>query len=169
MLIETPRLLIRYFKIEDVDLLFEVFSDPDVMRFSIKGPLTKFETQQFINRCIEAYPNLGYSQYAVVLKESNMLIGHCGFFDQTIDNHVEVELGYRYAKLYWGKGLATEAACACRDYGFSQRLFKRIISIIEPDNIASIRVAEKAGLTFEKKSLFHGTSVNIFAMQNQPN
>lgn len=164
MLIETPRLIIREFTVDDVDSLFEVFSDPDVMHFSINGPLTRFETQQFINRCVEAYPKLGYSQYAVVLKDTNKLIGHCGFFDQTIDKQVDVELGYRYAKAYWGKGLATEAARACKDYGFSQLKLNRLISIIDPGNLASIKVAEKTGLKFEKKSKFHGTPVFIYSI-----
>lgn len=77
----------------------------------------------------------------------------------------EYELGYRLSRKYWGKGFATEAAIACRDCGLNTFGLRRLISIIEAANHQSIRVAEKVGMTFEKKSTFHGIAVEIYALE----
>lgn len=68
----------------------------------------------------------------------------------------EVEIGYRLARPFWGKGYATEAAMAVRDYGFDSLGFDRLISLIDPDNTASVRVAEKTGLQYEKDAVLPG-------------
>lgn len=167
MSIETPRLIIRQFTLADVDALFGILADEEVMRYSLNGPLSRKETEAFIAKCIEDYYNIGYSQYAVILKETQEVIGYCGFFIQIIDNIKETELGYRLGKAYWGQGLATEAAKACQGYAFSLLGLTRLISIIEPTNAASIRVAEKAGLSKEKTTLFHQKQVFIYSLQKQ--
>jgi len=66
----------------------------------------------------------------------------------------------------WGKGLATEAARACRDHGFKKAGLRRLISIIESENAASIRVAEKMGMTLEERASFHGIPVLIYSIAN---
>ena len=73
-----------------------------------------------------------------------------------------LEISYRMRRDCWGTGLATEAARACRDYGFKKAGLRRLISIIELENAASIRVAEKTGMTLEKSASFHGVPVLMF-------
>jgi ribosomal-protein-alanine N-acetyltransferase len=105
------------------------------------------------------------AQWAVILKEAGQFIGECGISVQHIDNVEEFEIGYRFAKKYWGEGYATEAAIACQKYGTEQFSVKRYISIIEKENIRSIRVAEKGGMTLEKESVFHGIPVLIYSLE----
>ena len=94
----------------------------------------------------------------------NKLIGYCGFFRQTVDDLEEIEIGYRLDPLYWGRGIATEAARAVRDYGFEDLGLERAISLIHPDNFPSRRVAEKNGMTMEKETIFRGFPTIVFAI-----
>jgi ribosomal-protein-alanine N-acetyltransferase len=163
MLIETEHLIIRHFSPDDVEALTTIlFSDPEVMHFSLSGIRSKKQTKEFIQWCIKTYEQVGFGQYALVLKENNSLIGCCGFFTETIDDQIETELSYRLGKTFWGKGLATEAAKACRDYAFIKLNIKRLISIIDPNNYPSIRVAEKLGFKLEKETTCHNIPVLIF-------
>ncbi|MFI4937778.1 MAG: GNAT family N-acetyltransferase [Candidatus Berkiellales bacterium] len=162
--IETARLLIRPFRDSDNEDLFFILSDPDVMRFSLNGPYSRPKTEEFITGAINSYQKRGFGPYAVLLKENQTLIGFCGFFPQQINHKNEIELGYRLAKKYWGNGYATEAASACFKYALEKLNIKRLISCIEPNNTASIRVAEKVGLKSEGDSTFHGIPILLYAI-----
>ena len=107
-----------------------------------------------------------YGRYAVIEKVSNKLIGICGFIPSVLDDTIYPELSYRFAKAYWGQGLATEAACALRDYARDVLKLKEIISMIEPANVASIRVAEKVGLQFwQHRLVYTNIPANIYRLQ----
>lgn len=75
-----------------------ILSDPDVMEYSSKGPLSEAQTAEFIDWCIHSYDGLGYGQWAVIEKPSGRLIGYCGLSRTTVDGCDEVEIGYRLAK-----------------------------------------------------------------------
>lgn len=167
MFIETPRLIIRNFEPSDLETLYSILSDPDVMRFSRSGIRTKEGAEKFLNDMITAYPDHAIAQYAVVLKESNQLIGFSGFFTLKVHDKEEIELSYRLSKHYWGQGYGSEVALACRDYAFTQLNLKKLVAGIEPENIASIRVAEKAGLKLQEKLMFDGIPVLIYSMENE--
>jgi RimJ/RimL family protein N-acetyltransferase len=151
---ETDRIALRPFEPADLGELAEILADPEVMRFSGGGPWSRERTKRFIQGCVEDYSEerWGFGLWAVVHKEDARLIGYCGLsrFDD-VDGAPEVEIGYRLSREYWGRGLATEAARAVRDYAFSRLGLKRLISMIERENTASIRVAEKIGMTCEKE------------------
>jgi ribosomal-protein-alanine N-acetyltransferase len=87
---------------------------------------------------------------------------------QEIDGSKEYEIGYRLRRDCWGRGFATEATQACRDYGFQTANLSRLVSIIEPENIASIRVAEKMGMKPEKHASFHGIATVIYSISKVP-
>ncbi len=161
---DNPRITLRHFGQNDLDTLAVILADPEVMRFSLSGPKTLEQTQSLIENMLMSYEQQGRGLYAVVHKDDKKLIGYCGFFSQEVDGQREIEVGYRLAPAYWGKGLATEAALATRDYAFSQLGLTRLISIIEPENIRSIRVAEKIGMRHEKDSKFRDLPVQIYAM-----
>ena len=163
---ETERLILRCFNENDADSLAGVLSDPDVMRFSLSGPYSSEKIQKFLKCTIASYANDGVGLWAVEHKDDCRLIGYCGYLVQQIDGQHEIELTYRFVKGYWGQGLATEAAKAVCKYGFEQLGLNRLISIIEAENIASIRVAEKCGMTCEKDSIFHDIDVRIYAVNN---
>ncbi|MDQ2691068.1 MAG: GNAT family N-acetyltransferase, partial [Chloroflexota bacterium] len=83
--------------------------------------------------------------------------GYCGlFYFPDVGGKPEVEIGYRLRRSAWGKGFATEAACAVRDFAFNSLGMQRLIALIDPDNIASIRVAEKLGMQYEKDIMLPG-------------
>jgi len=164
MQIETPRLIIRQFTPQDLEALSRLLSDSDVMRFSLSGTFSKAQTEQFLLTCIQAYHEIRFGQYALVLKESNQVIGFCGFFTQVLNDKEEVELAFRLTKDFWGQGLAPEAAIACRDYAFSELPIDRLISIIDPNNTQAIRVAQKAGLKFKRKTTFNDIPVLLYSI-----
>lgn len=102
--------------------------------------------------------------WATIHKAENKFIGRCGLIPQLVDGQEEVEVGYLLAKEYWGKGLATEAAIAIRNYGFSKLNFNRLISLIDPGNIASQKVALKNGMTYEKDTTIWGKIARVYAI-----
>jgi RimJ/RimL family protein N-acetyltransferase len=109
----------------------------------------------------------GFGLYAVVHKQNQELIGYCGFFIQSIEQQKEVEIGYRLAQKYWGQGLATEAAKAVVEYGHQRFNFQRFVCLIEIENSRSIRVANKLGMTLEKKIIYHGLDVAMYSLNCQ--
>ncbi|MGF1480775.1 MAG: GNAT family N-acetyltransferase [Cyanophyceae cyanobacterium] len=162
---ETLRLALRYFEEQDLDSLSAILADPEVMQFSAVGPMARAQTQEFLREILASYQQQGYGLYAATHQEQQ-LIGYCGLIRQVVDGNQEIEVGYRLARFYWGKGLATEAATAVRDYGLHQRGFKRLISMIDPNNYRSIRVAEKIGMEYEKDSVFKNIPVRIYSPSN---
>ena len=78
-------------------------------------------------------------------------MGQCGLTVQEVEGKNDVEIGYLFLRKFWGRGLATEAATAARDHGFNTLGYERLVSLIDPGNLASRRVAEKVGLTLEKE------------------
>lgn len=126
--------------------MMAVFGDPEVMRFG-RGPQSIEWVRDWIERQIAKYDQQGFGLWAVVLPESETVIGFCGLTRfEDINGRPEFEVGYRLAKQYWGHGLATEAATAVRDFAFQQLKIDRLIALINPENRQSIRVAEKLGM-----------------------
>ena len=151
-ILEIGRLILRYLVPEDLDGLFALYSDPEVRRYFPKGTLTYAETKEELGWFLHGHPQhpeLGL--WATILKETGQFIGRCGLLPWTIDGRAEVEVAYMLAKEYWGQGLGTEAARAILGYGFEQLRLSRLICLIDRDNLASIRVATKIGMTFEKE------------------
>jgi len=167
MEIVTPSLTLRPVTHSDFKIAHQLLSDPEVMRFSLNGPYSEEKTTDFINHCIQQTENKLPSLLAVINTATGLLIGFCGFYKQKINGVKEIELGYRLLKEYWGKGLATEAARAMKQHAFDEMGLTRLISIIEKDNIGSIRVAEKTGLKLEKEMLYNQKIyVGIYAINS---
>lgn len=161
--IETPRLILRHFVGADLDALAELMADADFMRFS-SGVFTREQTATFLFDRVIAPARAGLpSQFALVLREENRLIGYCGFFRQVVDQLNEIEIGYRLHRDYWNRGLATEGAQAVRNYAFDVLKLERVISLIHPENHASRRVAEKSGMKLEKTTVFRDFPVQVFS------
>jgi ribosomal-protein-alanine N-acetyltransferase len=104
------------------------------------------------------------SQFAVLLRGNERVLGYCGFFLQMVDDVEELEIGYRLDPEFWGNGIATEAARAVRDHAFRDLEVARVISLIHPDNEASRRVAEKNGMSFEKHTTFKTFPTNVYVL-----
>lgn len=164
ILIETPRLLFRPLTLEDVDDLTALYSDPEVMRF-FEGVRTRHQAVEEIEECLQWYDRLGFYFWAAVHKADGRFIGRCGLLPQVIDDRQEYEVAYMLARPYWSQGLGTEAARAIKEYGFANHPFPRLISIIAPDNLASVRVAEKNGMQYMKDIEFEGHPCRLYAVE----
>ncbi len=151
MILETDRLVLRELTMEDLDALQAWQSDARTMRF-YPALMTREDTQDWIERTLGSYARNGFGLWAAVLKESGEVIGNIGITLQLVDGEPTPEIGYQLHKDHWGKGLATEAALGCKDYGFIQLDFPRLISWMAPDNWPSRRVAERVGMTFWKEA-----------------
>jgi ribosomal-protein-alanine N-acetyltransferase len=152
IILETKRLLLRRFVSSDMPALFAFYSDPDVIKYIPDAPRTFEETQEELEWFMNGhpkFPELGL--WGTIHKETGKFIGRCGLLPWTIDGNHEVEVAFALAKAYWGQGLATEVAHALVQYGLEQLQLSRLICVIERENQASIRVATKIGMTFEKE------------------
>ncbi len=149
-ILETGRLILREFHPEDVDALSLILSDPEAMRFYVK-PFDRHGTEEWITRNRQRYTKDGHGLWAMLLKAGDELIGDCGLVVQEVDGANEIEVAYHVRRDHWGQGFATEAARACRDYGFAHLGVSRLVSIIRPENIPSRRVAEKNGMMIWKE------------------
>jgi [ribosomal protein S5]-alanine N-acetyltransferase len=166
-ILETSRLTLRYITSRDAEALMPILGDAEVMQFSIIGVHSPKQIKQFIEQRLISYMEYGFGLYAVVHKQNQELIGYCGFFIQSIEQQKEVEVGYRLAQKYWGQGLATEAAKAVVEYGQQRFNFQRFVCLIETENSRSIRVANKLGMTLEKKIIYHGLDVAMYSLNCQ--
>jgi ribosomal-protein-alanine N-acetyltransferase len=165
MILETARLILRPFKGEDIGRLAELMANRDFMRFSL-GPYTREQTQTVLQKFL-SWNQAGLpSQFAVIFRGDNQLIGYCGFLHHP-ELPEEIEIGYRLDPAYWNRGLITEAARTVRDYAFVDLKLPRVISLIHPQNIPSRRVAEKIGMTQEKEITFRGFPTIVFALSQQ--
>jgi RimJ/RimL family protein N-acetyltransferase len=162
-ILETPRLILRGFSVDDVDALALVLSDPEAMRF-YPAPLDCAGVEQWIARNLRRYATNGHGLWAMVLKTNGELIGDCGLTIQDVDGANEVEIGYHVRRDHWGQGLATESARACRDYGFSRLPIERLVSSIRPENLPSRRIGEKNGMTVGREVTRVGLSHLVYSI-----
>jgi RimJ/RimL family protein N-acetyltransferase len=151
-ILETERLLLRHLERDDLESLFALYRDPEIRRYFPDGTLTRDETREELEWFLGGHPEdpeLGL--WATIHKESGEFIGRCGLLPWTIDHRPEVEVAYLLARAYWGQGLATEAARAIVGHAFERLDVARLVCLIDHANRASIRVAERIGMTFEKQ------------------
>lgn len=145
--LETERLKLRQFTPGDVQITYALGTDPDVIRYAENEP---FGDLAEARQCLEQgpladYEKYGYGRFAVELKEAGEVIGFCGI--KYIEEIELPEIGYRYLKRYWGRGIGTEAAQACVEFARNDLGIEKLVALITPKNVASIRVAEKLGMS----------------------
>ena len=129
VILETPRLVLREFVPDDATLLALVLSDPETMRF-YPAPFDHAGVMEWIARNQRRYLNDGVGLWAMVQKSTGELIGDCGITRQEVDGERLYEIGYHLRRDQWGQGFATEAAQACKAWGFANLPVDRIISLI---------------------------------------
>ena len=146
-MLESKRLILKPATIQDSSHFLNLNSDPDVVRYTGDNSFRNFlEAENTIKEKILPQFNLyKMGRFSVFLKDGTFL-GWCGLKYHPETN--EIDLGYRFKKKYWGKGYATEASKLSLDYGFNELGHKRIIAKTMPDNIGSIKVMQKIGMTF---------------------
>lgn len=152
--LETDRLIIRPFEMQDVEEVHQMLSDEEVMRYLPDEIKSSEETRSILDWLIECYrkntpEHIVKLTLAVVLKENHRLIGWCGLGPVEFSPQ-EIEIYYGFSKDCWNRGIATEAAKAVLDFGFKTIKVDRIVALARPENVASARVIEKIGLVYEK-------------------
>ena len=166
MQLETERLILRSFREEDIDAMVQLFANPGFMRFSLGIYTERKQTVAFIEK-VMAWDRAGIpSQFAVVPRREERIVGYCGFF-QHPEVPEEIEIGYRLHPDYWNRGLISEAARAVRDHGFTVLKLPRVISLVHPENIPSRRVAEKNGMKVEREITFRGFPTLVYAISRE--
>ena len=164
----TKHLLIREFTLDDFSDFANLMANEEVMRFSLAGPMSLSLSQEYFERRILGhYKQYGFGLWAVFIQETKEFIGLAGLISQTIEGKEEVELAYRLHPDYWGKGYATEAASTIAEHAFKTLGNKYIISIIDPKNVSSEKVALRVGMHLWKQTVFHGFPVNIYQLFNK--
>jgi RimJ/RimL family protein N-acetyltransferase len=162
--LQTERLVLRLMEIADVDDLMGIFSDPVTMHY-YPNTKSRQEAEEWVRRVQQSHRDRGFGLWVAVLKDSGEFVGQCGLTVQEVEGKNEVEIGYLLLRRFWGRGLATEAARAARDHGFNTLGYERLVSLIDPGNLASRRVAEKVGLTLEKEIEKWGKTICVYAIR----
>jgi ribosomal-protein-alanine N-acetyltransferase len=161
IILETPRLILRHQVLADLDDLWALYQNPNIVRYIPDAPRSREEAQEELEWHMHGHPRhpeLGL--WATILKENGKFIGRCGLLPWDVDNVHEVEVAYTIAEDYWGQGLGSEAALGILNYGFETLKLSRLISLIEPENIGSQKVAVKMGMRLEKKTELPLNGVN---------
>jgi RimJ/RimL family protein N-acetyltransferase len=159
--IETERLVLRRPRAEDADAYYPQWQDADAVQF-VGGVKTREEVNEMVERLLRHWEWYEIGEFTVERREDGEILGRVGLQlwdprDWTngkrarLSGDVETELGWKLAREHWGKGYATEAAAACRDWALGGLELKRLISLIALENTASVRVAERIGESFERE------------------
>ena len=146
MILETERLYLREMNQCDLKSLCKILQDEETMA-AYEGAFHDSEVQEWLDRQICRYQKWNFGLWAVILKETDEMIGQCGLTMQPWKETEVLEVGYLFNRLYWHKGYATEAAIACKNYAFKILKADEVCSIIRDTNIASQNVAVRNGMT----------------------
>lgn len=178
-ILQTPRLLLREFLPQDADALAQVLSDRETMRY-YPAPYDRASVEQWIERNRQRYRDDGIGLWAMELTkppgsevqgsevqdfEVPKMIGDCGIILEQVEGERLYEIGYHLRRDFWGQGLATEAAIACRNWAFAHLKAERLISLIRPENLPSRRVAERNGMTVWKEVNWRGFPHYVYSIE----
>jgi ribosomal-protein-alanine N-acetyltransferase len=161
---ETDRLILRRLDERDIDAIFAMRSDPEVMRF-IRAPQNRAETVNWLNLVSSRWESDRIGFCAIVEKQTGKFIGWCGLWQ--LKETSELEIGYAIAKEFWGKGFATEAARIFLRYAFEQLNPDKIVAVAEPENLSSRCVMEKLGMKFVRLGEFYNRELVQYAVSRR--
>ena len=167
-ILETERLVLRTWELDDAEALFSMYSKPELYRYTESEP---FPDVEFTRRYMEQYfinyqKERGFGVWAVVEKASGKLVGSCGL--GYFDDRPELGLGYWFDPEYWGRGYATEAARACVAYAFNELKAPELASLTDRRNKASQRVLEKAGFVCVEIIIEEGGTEGMLYVAKNP-
>jgi RimJ/RimL family protein N-acetyltransferase len=165
VVVETDRLLLRRFTVDDAPLLYELNLDPEVVRYT-HDPMTDVEhAKKVLDEIIlPQYVLYDHGRWAVHLRFNLEFIGWCGL--KYLPETNELDLGYRFMKKFWGNGYATEAALACIEYGFTRLNLRLVVGRALPANLVSIKVLEKCGMKYLHEEVIHGHLHKTYQVTN---
>jgi RimJ/RimL family protein N-acetyltransferase len=175
--LETERLVLRRLTPDAADALAPIYGDPDVMRYIGDGTAwSRRRTEDALVRWHRFWEDDGFGQLAVERRDDARIVGDVGLLAwdtrtwspgsrARIGSDAEIEVGWTLAREFWGHGYAIEAATAVRDWALGELGLSRLVSLIQPGNARSIRVAEKLGERYERDIVTHaGQTARLYAL-----
>ncbi|MBW4555212.1 MAG: GNAT family N-acetyltransferase [Trichormus sp. ATA11-4-KO1] len=164
--LDTQRLILRELRATDFDAYAQMCNDPEVMRYIGTGkPLSRSESWRNMAMIVGHWQLRGYGMWAVEQRQSSEMIGRIGCWQP--EGWPGFEIGWSLRRAYWGRGLATEGAKAAIDYAFQELKQSHVISLIRPENVASIRVAQKLGEKLQGTTEILGNEVVIYGISRE--
>ncbi len=166
--LETDRLILRGYRLDDLDRVHEIFSHEEVARFVMGGkPASREQAWKLMALALGHWDLMGYGLWAIVEKQSGVLIGEVGIQFPVGFPHAEV--GWSLDRAFWGAGFATEAAREAIRFGFDQLKLEYLISLIADDNLSSQKVAQRLGhyKTLEVFEFPDGMKTTIWRIDNK--
>lgn len=160
MILETERLYLRELRQSDFPSLCRILQDEEVM-YAYEGAFSDTEVQEWLDRQLSRYQKWGFGLWAVILKETEEMIGQCGLTMQPWRDSEVLEIGYLFQRSHWHRGYAIEAASACEQYAFTELRAEEVCSIIRDTNLASQRVAERNGMAAADTWIKHYKGVDM--------
>lgn len=160
MVLETQRLYLREMNQGDFQPLCEILQDERTM-YAYEGAFSDEEVQEWLDRQIARYQKWKFGLWAVILKESDKMIGQCGLTMQPWKGTEVLEIGYLFNRAYWHRGYATEAARACKEYAFESLGADEVCSIIRDTNLASQNVAVRNGMIKTDSAIKHYKGIDM--------
>jgi RimJ/RimL family protein N-acetyltransferase len=167
--LETDRLLIRWLSLDDSQFILRLLNEPSfIQNIADRGVRNDNDARSYIqNGPVASYEQFGFGLYLVQLKDSGTPIGICGLLKREAFDFPD--LGYALLPEYWSKGYAIEAARSVLNFARNQQDLKRVLAIVNADNVASIRLLEKCDFRFEKTvQLAEDADVQLYACDLQP-
>lgn len=161
----TKRLFIRELAVSDIPDIYPIYSDPQVKKYidNIDDYL-ELEMEKQKAYIQNVYSFYGFGLWGVFGKTSKKLIGRCGLENETIDDTNEIMLSYLLDSQHWGYGYALECCEAVLKYAKEQLELKRIVAVIDFDNMRSIKTAEKLGMKYEKDVVFNNRNRHLYSI-----
>ncbi|QQE78868.1 GNAT family N-acetyltransferase [Alicyclobacillus sp. SO9] len=163
--LESRRLVFRRYCDEDLPFLEALLANPEVMRYIGNGQVRdKAEARTFLSRIYDMYATGEMMGLRILERKTDRsAIGHAGIVLQVVDDAIELEIGYWIAREYWMQGYATEAAARLKEYGTQELENSRFVSLIQPGNTGSRKVALHIGMKLEKEIKRNGQDVLVYA------
>lgn len=159
---ETERLFLRKMTADDIEPIFAMRSDADVMRF-IREPQERTEALNWIKLVSSRWQKDKIGFCSLFLKSTNQFVGWCGLWE--LKETGEIEVGYALHKEFWGRGFAVEASEAFLRYGFTELNLPKIVACANPNNSNSRRVMEKLGMTFDHIGKYYGRDLVHYSIE----
>ena len=161
--LETERLYLRRMIVEDAENAYLLNLDPEVIQYTGDDSFKSIEVAREFLANYRHYDQYDFGRWAVVAKDSDEFLGWCGL--KYTPELSEYDIGFRFFKKHWNKGYASEAAIACLNLGFEKYNLKTIVGRARKENIGSIRVLEKIGLTYFEDFDFDGNEGVIYSIK----
>lgn len=158
----TDRMIFRRPMIDDERWWMEYINDAEAIRFMAFRQGDPAEARRFIERTLDRIERDGSGLNVLMERSTGKPLGMAGLLTQEVDGRAELEIGYHLLPSAWGRGHAIEAARACREHARDHDLCASVISLIDPGNIRSQRVAIRNGMLPEKMSVHRGTPALVF-------